>query len=38
MSDQNEIIRRLAEQAGSPDAVARLRAALNTPDGKKQHR
>ena len=28
MSDQNEIIRRLAEQAGSPDAVARLRAAL----------
>ena len=35
MSDQNEIIRRLAEQAGSPDAVARLRAALNTPDGKK---
>ena len=30
MSDQNEIIRRLAEQAGSPDAVAR-----NTPDGKK---
>ena len=35
MSDRNEIIRRLAEQAGSPDAVARLRAALNTPDGKK---
>ena len=35
MSDENEIIRRLAEQAGSPDAVARLRAALNTPDGKK---
>ena len=35
MSDQNEIIRRLAEQAGSSDAVARLRAALNTPDGKK---
>ena len=35
MSDQNEIIRRLAEQAGSPDAVARLRAALNTPDRKK---
>ena len=35
MSDQNELIRRLPEQAGSPDAVARLRAALNTPDGKK---
>ena len=35
MADQNELLRRLAAQAGNPDAAARLRAALNTPDGRK---
>ena len=35
MPDQNEILRRLAEQAGNPQAVDQLRTALNTPDGKK---
>ena len=35
MPDQNEILRRLAAQAGNPNAIDQLRAALNTPDGKK---
>lgn len=35
MPDQNEILRRLASQAGGQDTVEQLRAALHTPDGKK---
>lgn len=35
MPDQNEIFRRLAAQAGNPQATDQLRAALNTPDGRK---
>lgn len=38
MPDQNEILRRLAAQAGNPNAIDQLRAALNTPDGKKPRR
>ena len=35
MPDQNEILRRLAAQGGGQNTVEQLRAALNTPDGKK---
>ena len=35
MPDQNDILRRLSAQAGSPEAAARLRAALGTPEGKR---
>ena len=35
MPDQNEILRSLAAQAGGQNTVEQLRAALNTPDGKK---
>ena len=35
MPDQNEILRRFAAQAGGQETVEQLRAALNTPDGRK---
>ena len=35
MADQNEILRRLAEQTGGAQTVEQLRAALGTPDGKR---
>lgn len=35
MSDPNEIIRRLAAQAGGQQMLEQLRAALNTPEGRK---
>ena len=38
MPDQNEILRRLASQAGGQDTVEQLRAALRTPDGQKAAR
>lgn len=35
MPDQNEILRRLAAQAGGQQMLDQLRAALNTPDGRR---
>ncbi|MDO4269965.1 MAG: hypothetical protein Q4C72_03475 [Eubacteriales bacterium] len=35
MPDQNEILRRFAAQAGNEQTIEQLRAALNTPDGRK---
>lgn len=33
MPNQEDILRRIAEQAGKADALAQLQAALRTPDG-----
>ena len=38
MPNQEEILRRIAEQAGKADALAQLQAALHTPDGQKAAR
>ena len=38
MPNQNDILRRIAAQAGSADALAQLQAALRTPDGQKAAR
>ena len=38
MPNQEEILRRIAEQAGKTDALAQLQAALRTPDGQKAAR
>ena len=38
MPNQDEILRRIAEQAGKTDALAQLQAALRTPDGQKAAR
>lgn len=38
MPNQNDILRRMAAQAGNADAVERLQAALRTPDGQKAAR
>ena len=38
MPNQNDILRRIAAQAGNADALAQLQAALRTPDGQKAAR
>ena len=38
MPNQNDILRRIAAQAGSADALEQLQAALRTPDGQKAAR